>query len=77
MTPEELYGKIRILEQNGESYSFSKTVERYSQYLELFEQAKSEWCKKQREYCAGEITKDSYECTIKENRERILNAPEP
>ena len=64
MTPAQLYDGILKAMNDDEA-------------IELIGKDKSEWCRKQRENCARIITKDSYECTIKENRERILNAPEP
>jgi hypothetical protein len=63
MTPGQLYVSISTLSAK--------------EAVKLIQQTKNEWCKEQRENCAEIITKDSYECTIKENRERILNAPEP
>ncbi len=76
ITPEQLYGKIRIFEPDCDEV-IPVNIKRADEYcVELIQQAKSEWCKEQRRNCANkfELFKGTpYEKII----EVILNAPEP
>ncbi len=70
MTPEELTEYLKAYSKEPGEFN-EKDI------LKFILQIKSEWCKEQRVNCAKIISRNTYEMTIKENKERILNAPEP
>ena len=77
MTPEELRDEIliSILIPHELSYDEMKIA-----ILDKIQQAKSEWCKEQREKCVNELCEEENEHDrelIDAVKYLILNAPEP
>jgi hypothetical protein len=76
LTPQELYGKIRIFEPACDEVIPANIKRDNEACIKLIQQAKAEWCKQQRESCADEY-KRKENSSVEWNKNLILNTPTP